>query len=155
MVFTTLARIFFRAFTRITSTMRILTFHIIAIYAYHFFLLFYPLPIGCGAFLTPTMFTHFYLLNFSMSVIIFTALCNSFPQRIPTMGIMSTIFTFGHLISLRLFSSKIQMPIATSSLTAPAYFFFFNSIVNAPANIGSSLNCCGANPISALASIKS
>ena len=116
---------------------------------------FYPLPIGCGAFLTPTMFTHFYLLNFSMSVIIFTALCNSFPQRIPTMGIMSTIFTFGHLISLRLFSSKIQMPIATSSLTAPAYFFFFNSIVNAPANIGSSLNCCGANPISALASIKS
>ena len=39
MVFTTLARIFFRAFTRITSTMGILTFQIIAIYAYHSFLL--------------------------------------------------------------------------------------------------------------------
>ena len=39
MVFTTLARIFFRAFTRITSTMWILTFQIIAIYAYHSFLL--------------------------------------------------------------------------------------------------------------------
>ena len=39
MIFTTLARICFRAFTRITSTMRIFTAHIIAIYAYHFFLL--------------------------------------------------------------------------------------------------------------------
>jgi len=39
MVFTTFARIFFRTITRITSTMRILTFQIIAIYAYHFFLL--------------------------------------------------------------------------------------------------------------------
>ena len=39
MVFTTFARIFFRTITRITSTMWILTFQIIAIYAYHFFLL--------------------------------------------------------------------------------------------------------------------
>ena len=112
-------------------------------------------PIGCGAFFAPTVFTNFYLFNFSMAIVIFTALCNSFPQRIPTMGIMSTIFTFGHLISLRFFASKIQMPIATSSLTAPSNFFFFNNMVNAPANIGSSLNWFGANPISALASIKS
>ena len=112
-------------------------------------------PIGCGAFFAPTVFTNFYLFNFSMAIVIFTALCNSFPQRIPTMGIMSTIFAFGHLISLRFFASKIQMPIATSSLTAPANFFFFNNMVNAPANIGSSLNWFGANPISALASIKS
>ena len=39
MVFTTLARIYFRTITRITCTMWILTLHIIAIYAYHFFLL--------------------------------------------------------------------------------------------------------------------
>ena len=39
MIFTTLARFFFRAFTRITSTMWIITVHIIAIYAYHFLLL--------------------------------------------------------------------------------------------------------------------
>ena len=39
MVFTTFAQIFFRTITRITSTMGILTLHIIAIYAYHFFLL--------------------------------------------------------------------------------------------------------------------
>ena len=39
MVLTTFAWIFFRTVTRITCTMWILTIYIIAIYAYHFFLL--------------------------------------------------------------------------------------------------------------------